>query len=220
VILLPAIEIAPPTNPEPLRRAAHECNAYDWIVFTSVNAVAAFMAEFRFQASDCKARIGAIGAATRKALEERRFAVSITPNKYVAEALVEAFASEELNGRRILIPSAAATRDVVATELRKRGAQVDVVEAYRNVTPPAASERAHRVFGEPYPDWVIFASSSAVDNLVSLIGIQAISRTKIASIGPITSNTVRSYGLSVAVEARVHSVEGLVEAVASFKTGL
>lgn len=217
VILVPVIGIESVPHPEALRRAVSQCDEYDWIVFTSTNAVSAFVAELMPRtARDCTARVAVVGSATRQAAEARGFTVSITPEKYIAESLVEAF-DEDLNGRRILIPSAAVTRDVVASGLRKRGAKVDLVEAYRNVIPAEAEPRARAVFREPYPDWVTFSSSSAVDNLVGLIGSEAVSRVKIASIGPITSESVRRHGLSVAMEASVHSAQGLVEGLAAFE---
>ncbi len=200
-ILLPLIAIEPPQNPELLRRAAAQANNYDWIIFTSANAVRAFAAELPHPARMCRTPVATVGAATRKAAEEQGFAVRVTPEKYVAESLVEAFRAEELNGRRILIPSAAATRDVVATALGKHGAHVTVVEAYRNVLPPEAGQRAVEVFQEPYPDWVTFASSSVVENLVHLVGADTLRRVKIASIGPITSDTLRKHGLEAAAEA-------------------
>jgi uroporphyrinogen-III synthase len=220
VILLPVIEIGPPLDREPLRAAAANCHQYDWIVFTSSNALSAFADELPFTASACTARVAAVGAATREAAEARGFRVSLTPEEYVAESLVEAFDSEEMSGRRVLIPSAAITRDVVAERLSKRGARVEMVEAYRNVIPNRAARRVPDVFRDPYPDWVTFASSSAVNNLVKLAGAEVLSRVKIASIGPITTGAVRKHELSVAAEASPHSVEGLVQAVASFKTSL
>ena len=218
MILLPAIGVAPPADLRPLRQAAANCNHYHWIIFTSANAINAFAAELPFPVRESKARVATVGAASRGVAEQRGFQVTITPDKYVAESLVEAFAGEDLHRRRILIPSAAVTRDVVAPELRKRGAQVDVVEAYRNVIPADAADQAHTIFREPFPDWVTFASSSAAENLVKLAGREALSRVKIATIGPITSDTVRAHGLNVAAEARAHTARGLIEAVASFKT--
>jgi uroporphyrinogen-III synthase len=218
VLLVPVIEIAPPADLGPLRRAAANCNQYDWIILTSNNAVAAFVPRLQCPAHECRARVATVGAATRHAAEQYGLKVSITPRTYVAESLLEAFADEDLNGRRILIPSAAVTRDLIVPELRRRGAQVDVVEAYRNVIPTDAADRARAVLRAPYPEWVTFASSSAVDNLVSLVGTAALVHTRIASIGPITSNTIRSHGLTVTTEAAPHTLEGLVEAVASFKT--
>ena len=214
VILLPVIEIGLPSDPEPLRNAAAHSNRYDWIIFTSANGIRAFVAELPFAVRMCSARIATVGAATRKIAEQQGFTISLTPQTYVAEALVEAFGEEELSGKQILIPSAAITRDVVATELRRRGARVDVVEAYRNVLPGEAASRAAEIFREPLPEWVTFASSSAVDNLVSLIGADTLRHVKIASIGPITSETIRRHRLEFAAEANVQTVEGLVEVLA------
>lgn len=218
VISVPVIGIESVPHPEALRHAAAQCDEYDWIIFSSANAVSAFVAELLPRtARDCRARVAAVGPATRRAAEDRGFTVAITPDKYVAESLVEAF-GQDLAGLRILIPSAAVTRDVVANGLRKRGAQVDLVEAYRNVIPADAQERASAVFREPFPDWVTFSSSSAVDNLVSLIGTEPVSRVKIASIGPITSATIRKHGLRLTAEAGVHTVQGLVDAIVSLET--
>jgi uroporphyrinogen-III synthase len=215
LIFVPVIAIESVPHPEALRRAVSQCDQYDWIVFSSANAVSAFVAELLPRtAHDCKARVAAIGAATRRAAEARGFTVSLTPDDYVAESLIQAFGND-LNGQRILIPSAAVSRDIVAPGLRKRGAQVDVVEAYRNDIPAEAEGKARAAFQEPYPDWVTFSSSSAVDNLVRLIGPEPVSRVKIASIGPITTQTVRKHGLDVTAEARVHTVQGLVDAILS-----
>ncbi len=212
-ILLPVIAIGPPLDPEPLHRAVERSNEYDWIVFTSANAVSAFSAVLRHAAQECRARVATIGRATRDAARARGFVVDLVPEAYVAESLVAALTSENLAGSRILIPSAAITRDVVPAALHERGAHVDVVEAYRNVIPPEAAAQADAVFQAPYPEWVTFASSSAVDNLVSLIGAERIRRVKIATIGPITSETVRKHGLRVTAEARVQTVEALVQVI-------
>ncbi len=206
-ILLPVIGIAGTADPRALAQAIAEIDAYDWIVFSSVNGVKALGKQ------SSRARIATVGAATRAFAEQMGFAVSVTPETYVAEALVEALGAEELNGRRILIPSAAVTRDVVREELTRRGARVDVVEAYRTVMPPEAGAMASEVFQAPFPDWITFASSSAVDNLVSLVSPDVVGRSKIASIGPVTSKTIRGYALTVAAEAAVHTMAGLVAAI-------
>jgi uroporphyrinogen-III synthase len=212
VILLPVIAIAPPKDPQPLRTAARS-DAYQWIIFTSANAVSAYAAELQRPARESKARVATVGSATREAAEAIGFQVELVPERYIAESLAEAFAAENLAGARILIPSAAGARDVVAPALRRRGARVDVVEAYRNVLPREATEQARSIFEPPYPDWVTLASSSAVTNLVNIVGTDALKDRKLATIGPATSETARGYGLTVAAEARVHTVEGLVQAI-------
>ncbi len=214
VLLVPVIAIAPPSNPEPLRAAARS-DKYDWIIFTSANAVSAFAQELRRMKKICRARIAVIGSGTREAAEACHLHVSVMPERYVAESLVEALGlpAGETACPNILIPSAAVTRDVVAPALRQRGAQVDVVEAYRNVLPPGAMELVRSVFQQPYPDWITFASPSAVTNLVNLAGTDIVQKSKLASIGPVTSAKIREFGLTVEAEAGVHNMSALVEAI-------
>jgi uroporphyrinogen-III synthase len=212
VILLPVIGIAPPADPGPLLAAARSCDRYDWIIFSSVNAVEAFAAHIT---APPRSHIATVGAATRAAAERAHLQVALTPDEYIAEALVEAFAQEDLRGKRILIPSAAVTRDVIAPALRQRGADVTVVEAYRNVIPEDAAQQAGEIFREPFPDCVAFASSSAVANLIKIAGAGPLGRSKLASIGPATSATIRKHGLEPAAEAVEHTVQGLVNAVSS-----
>jgi uroporphyrinogen-III synthase len=213
VILVPAIAIVGPADSAPLREAAAQCDSYDWIIFSSANAVLFFAAELPLPRVSCRARVATVGAATRQAAEEQGFVVSLMPEKYVAESLVEALSDEDLGGRRVLIPSAAVTRDVLRNELRKRGAVVDVVEAYRNVLPADLRERAEAVFREPYPDWATFTSSSAFENLLAVVDAEKLRQVRIATIGPVTSETVRKYGFTVAAEASPHTVEGLVAGI-------
>jgi uroporphyrinogen-III synthase len=215
-VLVPVIAIAPPADPAPLKQAAIHAAAsgYDWIIFTSANAVSA-LADCMSEPASLAARIAVVGAATRRTAEKRGFQVNLIPDQYLAESLLEALGDADLRGRRILFPGAAEARDVLPAGLRQRGAQVDVVEAYRNVLPDEAKSLAPSVFREPLPDWVTFASSSAVINLARIVDSEMLRRVRIASIGPVTSETVRQHGLSVAAEARVHSVEGLIEAVSS-----
>jgi len=214
VISLPMVAIAEPADPVPLRQAAQRWTEYDWIVFTSANAVSAFAAALDLaQAHVAQPRVAAIGGVTRQAAERAGFAVTLMPDKAVSEGLADAFLGEDLRGSRILIPSAAVTRNVLAAELTTVGATVQEVEAYRNVIPPGSREKALTVFRPPYPDWVTFASASAFEHLVELVGIEALRETKIATIGPITSEAVRNGGLVVHAEARVASTDGIVDAL-------
>jgi uroporphyrinogen III methyltransferase/synthase len=138
------------------------------------------------------------------------------PEEYVAESLVAAFTEEHLNGRRFLLPRAAVARDVVPKELTRRGASVEVVEAYRTVVPAGLAEHAAEVFARK-PDWITFGSSSAVRNLIAAAG-PAVFRDvsqgiRIASIGPVTSQTVRESGLEVSAEADPYTMQGLIAAL-------
>ncbi len=212
VVLLPTIAIGPPADSRPLQAAASRANNYDWIIFTSQNSVDSFVAYARSDDAQ-KFKVAAVGRATRDAAEHRGLRVHLVPERYVAESLAEAFALEDLAGKRVLIPSAAVTRDVVPKKLNEQGAIVTVVEAYRNSLPEGLAEQASLVFRDPMPHWVLFASPSAVDNLAALVDLQVLKQVNIASIGPVTSRAVEKYGLSVAAEADPHDVNGLVAAV-------
>ena len=216
-IELPVISLESPADPGPLDRAIEQLASYDWLIFTSVNGVRFFLQRLDQSQHDLrslKARICAIGPATRKAIEDLHLKVDLMPEEYVAESLVKAFSSENLGGKRILLPRAAVARDVIPEELAKLGAQVDVVEAYRNVVPPNSQARAHEIFSsEKKPDWITFTSSSTVKNLLALTGREALEGVRIASIGPVTSATLRAHGLKVDAEARQFTIDGLVDAI-------
>ncbi len=217
VIEFPTIEIRPAEDYAPLDRAIAQLGSYDWLIFTSANGVRFFLARLRVSGAGLRAlraRICAIGPATRRALEDLRLKVDVMPREYVAESLVEAFASEDLAGKRILLPRAAVARDLVPSELAARGAQVDVVEAYRTVIPADAPALARRVFGAgSKPGWITFTSSSTVANFLEAAGVSALEGVRVASIGPVTTATARRHGIAVAVEAKTFSIEGLVSAM-------
>ncbi|MCS6953710.1 MAG: uroporphyrinogen-III C-methyltransferase [Bryobacterales bacterium] len=217
VIELPTIEIRPAADYGPLDRALACLGSYDWLIFTSANGVRFFLERLDASSTDLralKARLCAIGPATRQALEALHLKVDLMPEEYVAESLVRAFASEDLAGKRILLPRAAVARDVVPAELRRRGAYVDVVEAYRTEPPAHLATHVREIFGtQPKPQWITFTSSSTVKNFMEAGGAGLLEGVRIASIGPVTSATVRRFGLEVAAEARPYTVEGLVAAI-------
>jgi uroporphyrinogen III methyltransferase / synthase len=214
-LLLPMIEIREAADPAPLDRAIAQLNSYDWLIFTSVNGVKYFLERLDRSAVDLrslKAKLCAIGPATRSAVEALHLKVDKMPEEYVAESLVKAFESEDLNWSRILLPRAAVARDLVPMELKRRGATVDVVEAYRTVVPEDAPSRAQQILARK-PRWITFTSSSTVNNFVEVAGSEALRGIKLASIGPITSHTIREHGLEVDVEAKPHTVEALIAAL-------
>ena len=217
---LPVIALEPPWDPAPLDRAIENLQSYDWLIFTSVNGVRFFLDRLDqspYDLRSLKARICAIGPPTRKAVEDLHVKVDLMPEDYVAENLIKAFAQEDLAGKKVLLPRAAVARDVIPVELAKLGAEVDVVEAYRNVVPSNAAILARTIFSSgKKPDWITFASSSAVKNLLAITGPEALEGIHIATIGPATSSTVCAHGLKVDAEARQFTLDGLIEAVVSF----
>jgi uroporphyrinogen III methyltransferase/synthase len=217
VLEFPTIEIRPALDYGPLDRAIEALDQYDWLIFTSANGVERFIARLDASERDLRAlraRLCAIGPATRRALTNLHLKVDRMPEEYVAESLVEAFAGEPLAGKRILLPRAAVARDTAPDGLRARGALVDVVEAYRSEIPEGAALRASELFhGAHRPDWITFTSSSTVKNCVAAAGLEALQGIRIASIGPVTSAVCRQYGLDVTVEASPYTTAGLLEAI-------
>ncbi len=214
VILLPVIAIAPPADLAQLKDAAARANEFDWIVFSSSNAVDAFVSALPANAR-MTSRIAAMGQGTAARLRAAGFAVSIVPDDSISEGLAAVLSEHEIRGKKVLLPSAAVRRDVLAVQLSRQGADVHVVEAYRNVVPSEIMQRAPEVFREPLPHWATFASPSAVNNLVGLVPPAVLGRCRLASIGPVTSDALRKRGLTPTVEADPHSVRALVDAMAS-----
>jgi len=214
VVEFATIEIQPPEDPAPFEHALAAVESFDWIVFTSANGVRAFAARGGHKAAGLRASVCAIGPATRQAAEEIGLQVSLKPEQYVAESLVEAFTGIDLKGKRILLPRARVARDVVPEELRRLGAHVEVVEAYRTALPEGAAARAAELFQQgARPDWITFTSSSTVKNFVSAAGLVALEGVRVASIGPVTSTSARKLGIAVDVEAATYTTDGLVEAI-------
>ena len=217
VVELPAIEIRPAADPAPLDQAIASLSCYDWLIFTSVNGVRFFVERLDGSAADLRglrAKICAIGPATRAAIEALHLKVDLMGKEYVAESLVEAFAAHDLAGKRVLLPRAAVARDLVPKELARRGARIDVVEAYRTVIPEEMAEQARAIFGGSHqPHAITFTSSSTVQNFVAAAGIEAVAGMRVATIGPVTSNTACGLGLRVDAEAQPFTVDGLVNAL-------
>jgi uroporphyrinogen III methyltransferase/synthase len=216
---LPLIEIQPASDLSPLDRAIGRLESYDWIIFTSVNGVRFFLERLDRSARDLRAlqaRICAIGPATRDAVERLHLKVDVVPDEYVAESLVSALERFDLSGKKVLLPRAAVARDLLPATLTSRGAQVEVVEAYRTTIPEDTAQRAREIFSvRNRPDWVTFTSSSTVKNLVAAAGKDLLEGVRIASIGPVTTETARAHGLTVDVQANPFTMDGLVNAISA-----
>jgi uroporphyrinogen III methyltransferase/synthase len=211
----PTIEIGRPADFGPLDRAIAELSSYDWLIFTSANGVRSFVDRLDRAETDLRglrARICAIGPATRAAIEALHLKVDVIGHEYVAEGLIQALAKFDLGGKRVLLPRAAVARDLVPVELGRRGAHVDVVEAYRTTVPEDAAEKIREALAQR-PDCITFTSSSTVQNLVAIAGTEAIRGIPAVTIGPVTMETARKLGIEVAAQARVFTIDGLLEAI-------
>ncbi len=221
VIEFPTIEIREADDYEALDESIARIGEYDWLAFTSVNGVEHFVKRLDVSAVDLRsirAKICAIGPITAKAVKALHLKVDVMPEEFVAESLIEAFAPFDLKGKRVLLPRAKVAREALPEALRRRGAIVDVLPAYQTVMPAGAREQAAEVFAEK-PDYVLFTSSSTVSNCIEAAGLDALAGVRIASIGPVTSETARAAGLEVAVEARPYTIEGLVTAMLEAEAG-
>ena len=163
-------------------------------------------------------RIAAIGPATRKAIEQRGAKVDVVPKEYVAESVVRSLKAK-VKGKRVLLVRAKVARDVIPRELRKAGAHVDVVEAYETVVPASSRARLRTAFNNPSkrPHVVTFTSSSTVKNFAALLDRRKrapVAATLTASIGPVTSATLRELGFPVDIAAKEFTIPGLVAAIA------
>lgn len=228
VIEIPFIEIRKPRSYQPLDTALRNLAIYDWLILTSVNGVQALFARMEKKKLDASAlahlRIAAIGPATQKAIEQHGLCVAVTPKEYVAESVVKSLRAR-VKGKRVLLVRAKVARDVIPRELRKSGANVDVVEAYETVTPRTSAKRLRSALASPQrrPHAITFTSSSTVRNFVSLLGLRearaALKKpapnhgVHTASIGPVTSATLREFGLPVDIQAKQYTIPGLVAAI-------
>jgi uroporphyrinogen-III synthase len=228
VIEIPFIEIRRPSSYRPLDSALRTLASYDWLILTSVNGVDALferMARNKIGVSAlAHLKVAAIGPATRNAIEQQGLTVSITPKEYVAESVVASL-QRKVRGRRVLVVRAKVARDIIPRELRRAGAHVDVVEAYETVTPKSSGKRLRGLLANRArrPHAITFTSSSTVKNFVQLLGLRGAraalrkpahrSGVHTASIGPVTSATLREFGLPVDIEAREYTIPGLVMAI-------
>jgi uroporphyrinogen-III synthase len=240
VLEIPFIEIRKPKSFKPLDAALKGLETYDWLILTSVNGVEAMwdrMEKTReghdfspavkrskskpaLAAGGAQLRIAAIGPATKKAIEQRGMKVDVVPKEYVAESVVKSL-KKKVKGKRVLLVRAKVARDVIPDELRKAGAQVDVVEAYETVVPQSSRARLRAALKNPKrrPHVVTFTSSSTVKNFAELLGPAQRTRPasldgiRMASIGPVTSATLRELGMPVDIAAKEFTIPGLVAAI-------
>jgi uroporphyrinogen III methyltransferase / synthase len=220
VIELPTIRIEPPSNLREFAELVQDTHTYDWIVFTSANGVEAFFDIFFKLYDDAReiggVRIAAIGPATAQRVKDFHLHVDLQPEEFVAEAVVRAFKKQgSIENERILVVRAEKARDVLPKELSAAGAIVDEAFAYRTVPETRDTSGAQRQLAQRGADVITFTSSSTVENFLAL-GLPWPKGMRIASIGPITSKTVRDRGLNVDIEARRHDVDGLVQAIREF----
>ena len=219
---VPVLEIRAPASFDHLDRALRALDRYDWIILTSANTVRALVERAaqlgRPFAPPDSLKVAVVGEATAAEARKAGFQITLVPESYVAESLMKGLTSLA-KGQKVLLARAEVARDVIPTVLRKAGAEVDVVDAYRNVLPETAPQLLSAALAAGI-DAATFTSSSSVNHLAEAAGAAHIefpfAGVPAVSIGPITSQTLRELGWEPACEANPSDIAGLLAAVAAF----
>ena len=224
----PMIRIAPAQDLAPLRRAVDHVAEYDWIVFTSGNAVESFMGVLLDGNRDVRALKGpvlcSVGTGTAEHLARYGIKVDVIPSEFRAEAVVDAIASRgSVANSRVLLPRGDIAREVIADQLREQGALVTDVIAYRTVLEDTARDDEPDIYGmmlQGRIDVVTFTSASAVRNFAKVFGAEQaadlLKNTVVASIGPVTAEAAAQLGIAVDVQPATYTIPALVEAIAAY----
>ena len=223
VIEFPTIEIAPPLRWKDLDRALHQLKSYDWLIFTSANGVHFFWQRLKEKGKirlPSAIKVCAIGPATANQIKEKKISVDYMPKEFIAEAILDGFGKMFINGKRILLARAKKARDILPRGLRKMGAEVDVVEAYRTVRPKGGSKRLRQILIEGKIDVITFTSSSTVIHFVELLKKENLKKLlkgiPIACIGPVTSRTVKRLGMKIHIQPEKYTCPVLTRGVAKY----
>ncbi|MHB0977102.1 MAG: uroporphyrinogen-III synthase [Candidatus Aquicultorales bacterium] len=220
---IPLIKTVPPRSYEALDRAIDRLPAgYDWLVFTSANAVRFFAERLEALGKGPEAiqglKVASIGPVTSRVAKKHGLTPTYQPEEAVAESVVEGFKGLGVEGERFLIPRAEVARDVIPEGLRSMGAIVDVVDAYRTIPNEESGRELRRLIAEEEIDVLTFTSSSTVKNFVALLHeehLKAVERLTVAVIGPVTAKTAQELGIHVDVIPDEYTVDGMVKALAS-----
>ena len=220
VQIAPMIAIEDAPDPEAVRSAARQADRFDWMVFTSANAVEKFWSALESLGASAPSFEGvaicAVGTATAEAVEKRGARVALIPQQFVGEGVVSALSNAmDPRGKRVLFVRAESARAVIPESLRELGAEVVEVVAYRTVTETASAEGLRRAIRDGEVDVVTFTSSSAVQAFIE--GVEGNTGSAlVATIGPVTSSTARAAGLRVDIEAEPYTTEGLAAKIVQY----
>jgi uroporphyrinogen-III synthase len=220
-VLFPTIAIVPDQDQLiRLDQALHEIDRFDWLVFTSQNAVKLFCDRYENIYTNVEAlehmRIAAVGPATALVLNERGIPVEAMPDEYVGDAIAGVMG--DVQGKRILIPHAQAARAILVKELIRKGASINEIQLYRSMT--SQPEQSGWDEMEKGVDYITFTSASTVRGFFELLGDRAVSvlRSAVtACIGPVTASQLEDYGVKAQVTAPEYTIDGLVQALLTYE---
>ncbi len=226
-IEIPTIKIAPPEDIKPLKESIENINNYDWLVFTSVNGVKFFFDILFDMGKDVRIlghlKFACIGPVTKERLQDYGIISDILPETYRAESVIDAFSRFEIKNKKILLPRAKKARTILPEELTKMGAEVDEIIAYETLLDDKEKEQLITLLEKNKIDAITFTSSSTVSNFMSLLDSQdsdnLLKEIVTASIGPITSDTIKSNNIKLDIEAKEYTIQGLVDALLTYYEG-
>lgn len=220
---IPAIAIVPPSSYDALDGALAGFKDVDWLIFTSANAVKVFCERALYAGVHPAAsavKIAVIGAASAEAVRDAGMKVELVPPKFVAESLLHEL-RYQVADEHVLLVRAEVARDVLPDGLRAAGAHVLVANAYRNQLPEGSGARLREIMADEtlIPQAITFTSSSTARNLRTLLdaaGVGLPVGIVLASIGPVTSATMRELGMEPTVEAGEATIAGLVTVLTEY----
>ncbi len=223
-IEFPSIDVVPPSNWDELDGAINDLASFQWIVFTSANAVRFFFQRLRELGKDVRSlnglRICAVGPKTAESLEAFSLRADLIPEEFKAEGVLAALGGTSVKGVRFLIPRAKVARELIPDKLRELGAEVTVATAYENVRPTTDVDRVRKLFQDGKIAAVTFTSSSTVNNFVEMLGKSEykplMQGVAVACIGPVTAKTAEEYGMTVNVMPKDYTIPALVDAMAEY----
>jgi uroporphyrinogen III methyltransferase / synthase len=221
VLLAPMVRIMPVEDFEPIRDAIGRLDSFDWLVFTSSNGVRHFLDQLDALGLDARAlgrvKIAAIGPTTAETLASYRLKADLVPGSHRSEGLIEAL-KPEVAGRRVMLARADRGRALLAEEL-SRIAEVEQVTTYRNVDAKSIPDDILGHIEAGSVDWVTLTSPAIAERFFGLLNdsarVQIGRAVRLASLSPVTSAAIERLGWPIAVEATVHTWDGLVEAIAA-----
>ncbi len=218
----PTLEICPPDTWDPVDEAIQDLQLYDWVIFTSMNGVQAFMGRLWFHQKDArslgKVKVCCIGPRTKEEANRWGLVADLVPKEFQAEGILKAISGLGIQGQRILIPRAKVAREILPEQLREMGAIVRVVHGYQALPPQVQGELLSDHFRNQDIHYLTFTSSSTVKNFCQLFSdrqemYKLTQHATVACIGPITAKTVEDEGLSVDIVAAENTVPALVDAI-------
>lgn len=224
-VILPMIEIVPPPDTAAFARAVSGLGRYDWVLFTSGNAVDQLRLELERSGRDARAfgaaKVGAVGSKTATALAKLGIKADVVAQEFVGEGLAGAVLERGAPGR-VLLLRALVARDALPDALRARGADVTVVAAYETKPLTSSGAELRERIENGTADAILFTSGSTVSSTLDALGPdgkQLLERIRIGSIGPMTSRALAAQGLKPTVEATVYMVDGLLDALEAHGLG-